>query len=113
MLFLEITSFTWMVTGLGFGLVLALLIVFVFIMKLMGWIMQPKSQQTEAAPVQEVSAKPSKVTGDSNDLAAVATALHLYYNALHDEEPTKVTVVQHPTSWNTKVYAMNNLTVRS
>ena len=42
MIFLEVNSFIWMVTGLGFCLVLLLLFVFVYVLKLMGWIMQPR-----------------------------------------------------------------------
>ena len=42
MTLLAVTSMTWFVTGLGFGLVLLLLFVFVYIMKFLGWIMQPR-----------------------------------------------------------------------
>ena len=41
MTLLAITSQTWIITGLGFGMVVALLGVFVFLMKLLGYIMQP------------------------------------------------------------------------
>ena len=34
-----ITAQTWFITGLGFGMVVALLALFVYVMELLGWIM--------------------------------------------------------------------------
>ena len=51
---LSITSSTWIVTGLGFGIVLALLFCLVFILMFFGWIMQkataPKEPKEEQKP---------------------------------------------------------------
>lgn len=110
-----ITAQTWFITGLGFGMVVLLLFVFVYIMKLMGWIMQPrvKAKKVEETAKETVTYTKSKI-GDSITLtadstAAIALALHLYYNGVHDEEDTKITIQPHRTQWNNKMYGMNNL----
>lgn len=107
MTLLTVTSFTWMVTGLGFGLVLLLLFIFVYVMKLLGMIMQPHKKQDGAAQAVTVSEPAAKA--DTDDQAAIAYALHLYYNSLHDIEPVNVTLHPHTTSWNSKSFGINNL----
>ena len=79
----------WFVTLLGFGLVFVLLVVLIYVLKLFGRIMQPRVK-TE---------KPQEV-------------LHLYYNGVHDEEPTHITIkkIERKYSpWNAKIMGMNNL----
>lgn len=39
--------------------------------------------------------------------AAIAMALHLYYNGVHDDEPIHITIHNHTTQWNSKAYGMN------
>lgn len=116
MMLLEITPFIWMVTGVGFGLTFLLLLAFVYIMKLLGWIMQPR---VKAKKVENVAAAPTvthtqskvsdSITLTADSTAAIALALHLYYNGVHDEEDTKITIQPHRTQWNNKMYGMNNL----
>ena len=45
-----ITAQTWFITGLGFGMVVLLLFVFVYVMKFMGWIMQPRVKAQKVQP---------------------------------------------------------------
>ena len=110
-----ITAQTWFITGLGFGMVVLLLFAFVYVMKLMGWIMQPrvkakKVQQTTTETVTHTQSKLSdSITLTADSTAAIALALHLYYNGVHDEEDTKITIQPHRTQWNNKMYGMNNL----
>lgn len=110
-----ITAQTWFITGLGFGMVVLLLFVFVYIMKLMGWIMQPrvKAKKVETTAKETVTHTKSKIndsiTLTADSTAAIALALHLYYNGVHDEEDTKITIQPHRTQWNNKMYGMNNL----
>ena len=110
-----ITAQTWFITGLGFGMVVLLLFVFVYIMKLMGWIMQPrvKAKKVETTAKETVTYTKSKIndsiTLTADSTAAIALALHLYYNGVHDEEDTKITIQPHRTQWNNKMYGMNNL----
>ncbi|MEE0922162.1 MAG: OadG family protein, partial [Paludibacteraceae bacterium] len=102
-----ITAQTWFITGLGFGMVVALLALFVYVMKLLGWIMQPrvKAKKVEnVAAEQTVTHTHSKlddsITLTADSTAAIALALHLYYNGVHDEEDTKITIQPHRTQWN-------------
>ena len=50
-----------------------------------------------------------RITLTADSTAAIALALHLYYNGVHDEESTKTIVQPHRTQWNNKMYGMNNL----
>jgi len=107
-------SDTWMVTGLGFFLVLVLLFCFVYIMKLLGWIMQPHKKAAPAPAVATPSAQTEQkgeedMKLNANTTAAIAMALNLYFYGIHDEEPTQVTLRPHHTAWNSKMYGMNNL----
>ncbi|MGN0207816.1 MAG: OadG family protein [Paludibacteraceae bacterium] len=111
-----ITGQTWFITLIGFGMVLLLLFVFIYVMKLMGKIMRPrvkavKKEVTNEEQTESVVHKQREdrivLTGDAT--AAIALALHLYYNGVHDEEDTKITIQPHRTQWNNKMYGMNNL----
>ena len=111
-----ITGQTWFITLIGFGMVLLLLFVFIYVMKLMGKIMRPrvkavKKEVTNEEQTESVVRKQREdrivLTGDAT--AAIALALHLYYNGVHDEEDTKITIQPHRTQWNNKMYGMNNL----
>ena len=111
-----ITGQTWFITLNGFGMVLLLLFVFIYVMKLMGKIMRPrvkavKKEVTNEEQTESVVHKQREdrivLTGDAT--AAIALALHLYYNGVHDEEDTKITIQPHRTQWNNKMYGMNNL----
>lgn len=111
MTLLAVTTQTWIVTGLGFGIVLILLTVFVYLMKLLGWIMQPRkaaapAPQPASSPVQVVSAP---VSSDEQEMAAVAYALYLYTNDLHDNDTCHLTIHAHTTGWNSKSFGINNL----
>ena len=111
-----ITGQTWFITLIGFGMVLLLLFVFIYVMQLMGKIMRPrvkavKKEVTNEEQTESVVHKQREdrivLTGDAT--AAIALALHLYYNGVHDEEDTKITIQPHRTQWNNKMYGMNNL----
>ena len=99
MTLLAITGQTWFITGLGFGIVVALLFVFVYVMKLMGWIMQPRKAKTEPTIVQPTT-NDKRQTTEEADEAAIAYALHLYYNSLHDPIETHLTIKHHATAWH-------------
>ena len=107
----------WMVTILGFCLVFLLLVVLIYILKLFGFIMRPRIKVAKPTEVHEAVGAPRKETSESITLtaeatAAIATALHLYYHGVHDEEPTQVTIKKierRYSPWNSKLYGMNNL----
>lgn len=93
---LAVTADTWIVTGLGFGIVLMLLFCLVFILQFFGWIMQKLT-----AP------KESKTNTD--DIAAIAMALHLAHASKHDEPTAMITFDKRDTAWNPKSEGFNNV----
>lgn len=105
-----------MVTLVGFCLVFILLVSLVFVLKLFGVIMQPKAKAAKIEPKKEAVASlkesPAGSERSADVTAAIAMALHLYYNGVHDEEPTQITikkVERRYSPWNSKLYGMNNL----
>ena len=130
MVLLAITADTWIVTGLGFGIVLALLFCLVYILQFFGWVMQkataprapkaPKPEKQAEAPKAVKSAEPTdegtKVAiamaiaqaGDE-DMAAIAYALFLAQNKKHDIPTAMISLHKHETAWNEKSVGMNNV----
>jgi len=118
MIFLSITSQTWLVTFLGFGIVLILLCAFVFLMQGLGAIMQKleakslqptkpatcnlQPGQPDAATTAAI-AKSLQLASEDTDMAAVAMALNLYYG-VHDIEAPKLTILGHSTQWNSNKF---------
>lgn len=112
-----------MVTILGFLMVVILLVVLIFILKLFGVIMQPRVKVSKHTPVKDAKIVKQKTGNNDEDdwhevnlpanaTAAIAMALHLYYNDLHDQESTKITIKKvdrRYSPWNSKLYGMNNL----
>ena len=126
MTLLAITSDTWIVTGLGFGIVLVLLFCLVYIMKLFGWIMQkaeapktPKAEKTQETPKQSAPSTPSEpekaaiamsiAAAAEDDIAAVAYALYLARGVKHDIPTAMISLHKHETAWNEKSIGMNNV----
>ena len=129
MILLAITSETWIVTGLGFGIVLVLLFCLVYILQFFGWIMQkataprtPKEVKPAAAP--KVSSAPSAEPTDegtkaaiamaisqagNDDIVAAAFALYLAQNTTHDIPTAMISLHKHETAWNEKSIGMNNV----
>lgn len=126
MTLLAITSETWMVTGLGFGIVLVVLFGLVFIMQFLGWCMQkmtaPKAPK-QAKKAQTTPAVQSAVPTDKGTMAAiamalseasdddkvaVAMALYLYMGKNHDIPTATIAPQARNTAWNAKSIGMNN-----
>jgi Na+-transporting methylmalonyl-CoA/oxaloacetate decarboxylase gamma subunit len=122
MTLLAVTADTWIVTGLGFGIVLALLFCLVFIMQFFGWTMQkataPKASKTEVKkeePKEEKKTvipeapKPAPTPSPDDDIAAIAFALYLAScNTKHDAPTSMIKPQARETAWNTKSIGMNN-----
>ena len=122
---LAVTADTWIVTGLGFGIVLGLLFCLVFILQGFGWTMQkataPKKPKTssEGGPHIVEAPKPASKseavkhqTGEadlSSDIAAVAYALYLAQDRKHDIPTAMISLHKHETAWNEKSIGMNNV----
>jgi len=127
MVLLAVTAETWIVTGLGFGIVLVLLICLVFILQLLGWCMQkllapkaPKAPKAEQPKKKEVKVSPVPTDegtmaaiamclseSSEDDMAAIAMALHLY-GGKHDQPIGMIHLHPHSTAWNAKESEMNN-----
>ena len=128
MVLLAVTADTWIVTGLGFGIVLVLLFCLVYVLQFFGWIMQkatapraPKAEQPAPAPkASATSAEPtdegtkaaiamSLAQAGDEDIAAIAYALYLACDAKHDIPTAMISLKLHETAWNTKSIGMNNV----
>ena len=126
MVLLAVTSDTWIVTGLGFGIVLVLLFCLVYILQFFGWTMQkatapraPKSEK-QAAPKAVKSAEPTDegtkaaiamaiAQAGDEDKAAIAYALYLAQNKKHDIPTAMISIRKHETAWNEKSIGLNNV----
>ena len=128
MVLLAVTADTWIVTGLGFGIVLVLLFCLVFIVQGFGWIMQkataPKAPKApkEEKPAPKVSAPSAEPTDEGTkaaiamslalagdeDIAAIAYALYLARDVKHDIPTAMISLHKHETAWNEKSVGMNN-----
>ena len=122
---LAVTSSTWIITGLGFGIVLALLFCLVYILQFFGWTMQkatapraPKASQKQNAAVKQ-SAEPTdegtKVAiamalsqANETEQAAIAYALYLAKERKHDVPTGMISIRKHQTEWNDKTVGLNN-----
>ena len=132
MVLLAVTADTWIVTGLGFGIVLALLFCLVFILQFFGWTMQkmtaPKTPKAEkpsplSAPTKQNTLRSNSTPSESekaaiamaiseaskDDVVAIAYALYLAQNKKHDIPTAMISLNQHETAWNTKSTGMNNV----
>lgn len=114
MILLAVTADTWIVTGLGFGIVLALLICLVLILLFFGWIMQRATAPKKAtpspvsAPTKENIIKTPSKADTSDDEAAVAYALYLYQGKNHDMPTAMIHPQARNTAWNDKSIGLNN-----
>ena len=99
MVLLAVTADTWIVTGLGFGIVLVLLFCLVFILMFFGWIMQKV-----AAPK-----APKEDKAGTDVMAAIAMALHLSNASKHDAPTSMITFDKRDTAWNPKSEGFNNI----
>lgn len=112
---LEITSSTWTVTFLGYVIVfaaLALLVaIFTIVPKIHAAQVKKRLKKEGKLSSCESSGECSlEVSGDEN--AAVAMALYMYFNELHDEESNVITIKKierRYSPWNSKLYGMNNM----
>ncbi len=99
MVLLAVTADTWIVTGLGFGIVLALLVCLVFILMGFGFIMQKAT-----APKY-----PKKEKEETDVIAAIAMALHLAKASKHDAPTSMISSQTRDTAWNPKSEGFNNI----
>ena len=128
MILLAVTAETWIVTGLGFGIVLVLLFCLVYILQAFGWIMtsaekgfscckkEEAKANTKAEPARQEPSSEEKAAiamaiseANNDDLAAVAYALYLAQDKKHDIPTAMISLHKHETAWNEKSIGMNNV----
>lgn len=116
---MELLAINWgnvgIVTLVGFGLVFLVLVLLIGILQVFGRIMAPKTKSKKVVATDNVatpaSEEPASDYIPALDSAAIATALHLYLNDVHDEESLVVTiktVERRYSPWNSKIYGLNN-----
>lgn len=89
----------WMETGIGFGIVFVILILIVFILTLFGVISKKVEQKSEVTSLPVSTAATADASSASDDdQAAIATALYLYYQNVHDVESGVITIKHNPYS---------------
>ena len=131
MTLLAVTADTWIVTGLGFGIVLALLFCLVYILQFFGWTMQKATKTPKAPKAPGASSKSNGKSGlrlegqtpsedekvaiamylaqaGEEDLAAVAYALYLAQDRKHDIPTAMISLRKRQTDWNEKSVGLNN-----
>lgn len=103
----------WTVTIVGFSIVVfsltTLLIVFSIVPKLLN--LQLKSKLIKKGEVQPEQADADIPEMEGNVNAAIATALHLYFNEMHDDESNIITIKKVKKSyspWSSKIYTVTN-----
>ena len=106
-----------LVTLVGFGVVFCILVLLIAIITLFGRVMAPKAKVTKTTTTTGADNATVKVekteTGHipALDSAAIAAALHMYFDDVHDEESLVVTiktVERRYSPWNSKIYGLNN-----
>ncbi|MDO4190876.1 MAG: OadG family protein [Bacteroidales bacterium] len=107
---------------LGISVVFCILIVLIGVISLFGKIMAPKIKVPKKEPVTANTTGNEKAKPDHEEVhiagietAAIATALHLYFNDVHDKESSVITIKsteRRYSPWNSKIYGLNNNLVR-
>ena len=105
-----------LVTLVGFGVVFCILVLLIAVITLFGKVMAPKAKVTKTTTTGSGNAtvKVEKTEEEhipALDSAAIATALHMYFADVHDEESVVVTikpVERRYSPWNSKIYGLNN-----
>lgn len=110
---LNITSGTWTVTFIGWGLVFLALVIMVLIFsatpKIHTFFTELKLRKQGKLKADETLSDTTSVTGEEN--AAIAMALYMFLNEQHDEESGVITIKaieKRYSPWSSKIYGLNN-----
>lgn len=98
----------WLMTGMGIGVVFAILVLLVLILQVFNVVFA--DLEKKPAPAKSISkddGEPHPHTVEYNaDMAAVATTLYLYMNNAHDEESGVLTIhLDEHTAWHAQLNA--------
>jgi hypothetical protein len=111
---LIVDSMTWTITILGWFIVFVALVfliaVFNTIPKILNWDKKRVLRKKKGVEKGTIKDEEIILTGETN--AAIAMALSLYFNELHDEESNVITIKEvkrRYSPWSSKVYGFNNV----
>ena len=112
---LIVDSMTWTITIMGWFIVFVALVfligVFTTVPKILNWGVRRSLRRKDKNNAKKEVASPELViTGETN--AAIAMALHMFFNEQHDEESNVITIKEvkkRYSPWSSKVYSFNNV----
>lgn len=91
-------------TGMDIGIVFTILVTLVLILALMGYInAHTKGSSKAQANAQDNPCGDAKGNPSETDIAAIAMAVHLYENDLHDYESGVLTWHPTETAWHSEL----------
>lgn len=109
---LDVTTGTWTITLIGWGIVFAalvtLVIIFSYVPKIHAYFTERKLRKQGKLEKDE-KYEPGAVSGEEN--AAIAMALYMFLNEQHDEESGVITIKRierRYSPWSSKIYGLNN-----
>ena len=109
-------GFAGVVCGAGIGTTFIILVCLIYFIKLLSWAVGLKDKKTAVdsakAEVKVVEKTSTNEHPTSHEQAAIALAMHLYFDA-HDEEPHVITIEEvekRYSPWSSKIYNMRNFT---
>lgn len=110
MVLLLIDSQTWIITLVGWFIVFVALVLLVVVFNNLPKIFQLNFNKKSKAKLQEtISSEKKYISGD--ETAAIAMALHLFFEDEHDEESNIITIKRierRYSPWSSKIYGVRN-----
>ena len=105
-----------LVAGIGFGVVFAVLVLLIYVMRLMGWVFTRQKKAAKAAATgAPVADDDHEAITDQEIAAAIITALKLYKSNLHDQESEMITIhriARAYSPWSSKIHGLTQLPER-
>ena len=101
-----------LMAGIGFGVVFAVLVLLIFVMRFMGWFFTRDRKPKSAATVATTEPALDHAISDQEIAAAIITALKLYKSALHDQESEMLTIsriTRAYSPWNSKIHGLTQV----
>lgn len=104
---LDITSTTWLMTGMGIGVVFGILVLLILVLQVFNFVAEKtmRGAQVVQKQVKNTAATVLPINAATEaDKAAIAVALHLYMGGVHDDESGVITIHQdeHP-AWHAEL----------
>lgn len=109
---LEVTDQTWIITVVGYLVVFVALVTLIFVFSavpiIISKVKAKKHNSSERSKKVITSKEVFDVSGEEN--AAIAMALHLFFDEMHEDESGVVTiktVERRYSPWSSKIHSMN------